>query len=134
MAESALFQQSIFHRIDPGIGPDIEIVTSFNDGIADAQHVARIEHKHFIGDLDIAYAVFIHEEIDLSDHGLGTPIPITVHALFQTSEFFSALKRGLYATKTTMVRTSERGIERSVGLARKVAKTVPVVRAIFVHG
>jgi len=45
-----------------------------------------VQHKHFIGDLDIADAVFIHQFVDLRDDRFRTPVAITVGRFFVSGE------------------------------------------------
>ena len=88
-------------------------------------HVARLgrfvhmvaEHEHLIGNLDITYAVFLYQQVYFLDNRFRAPKTIAVDALFYTQFLFAAFKRGLYTTKTTMIRASQCGIQSYVGLS-----------------
>jgi len=68
-------QHFVLDRVHPGVGPDIEPVSSFDDAIANADHMPPIQHKHFIGDFDIGDAIVPDQPVDLRNDIVRAPGP-----------------------------------------------------------
>src|SRR5438552_2740832 len=74
-------EHPVAHGVHARIGPEVQVVPALDDEIADAEHVLGIEHEHLVGDLDVANAVAVHEGVDLGDHRLRAPEPVTAAVL-----------------------------------------------------
>ena len=62
-----LVEHVVFDRVDARVGPDVQVVAALDQQIADAEHVALIQHEHLVGELDVPHAVPVDEQIDLGD-------------------------------------------------------------------
>ena len=53
--------------------------------------MANVEHEHLVGELDVAHAVLVDEQVDLLDDPLRAPEAVAVHGLLQPQLLLAAL-------------------------------------------
>ena len=106
-----LVEHVVFHRVDARVSPDVQVVAAVDNQIADAKHVAHVQHEHFVGEFDVSHAVLVHEQIDFVDHPLWAPEPVAVHVGVEPERMFTALERRLNTAERAVIRAAAAGVE-----------------------
>ena len=85
-----LVEHALLDGIDPRVRPDVQPVVALDQQIADAEHVPGVEDEHLVGELDVADAVPVDEEVDLLDDARRAPEAVAVDRLLDAEHLLAA--------------------------------------------
>jgi hypothetical protein len=117
-------QHFFINCIYPGIGPYVQLVSTFNDKVAEAENMGFLQNEHFVKNLDIFYVVGFYEVVDFFDDQFWTAIP---YAGFS--------EKRIDTTKAAVKWAPQARIDHGVGMPSfDIVKTVPVMGPVFFDG